>query len=240
MNIALVTIAYNGYGRFVDQWLEWILNSKTLPDKVVVALGKDHGLHNAEDLINKYSILDLQFHYCEDIKPLMGPMRNQAIDQTETEWVMYLSVDDVLLPNAIDEFARLEDEADYICISWESQAIWNPRAPLLFHQGKTPKELATKYGCKGFIVAHSPFRRKFWEIQSYMNHDYPNAPFISSCIKNGARFVKTNKPCTRYLRRQDSHAARLGRRRGSKVQAEKDQANRWKAYFQRTLKEYYL
>lgn len=238
MNISVVTTAYNGYGKFVDRWLQSIADSKTLPDKVIVALGKDHGLYSVNEMWKKYPMLDLQFHYTYS-DPIMGPMRNAALREVETEWVMYLSVDDILLPNAIDEFARLEDQADYICISWESQALWNPRAPILFHQGKTPEELVRKFGGRGFIVAHSPFRRKFWDMEPYMAHDYPNAPFISGCIRNGARFVKTDVPCTRYLRRQDSHAARLGRRKGAKVQAEKDQANHWKAEFQRTMKEYF-
>lgn len=240
MDITIVTIAYNGYGKFVDRWLEWVAASNTLPAKVIVALGPKHGLKDHNALIDKYSQLNLQFHFCESTKPLMGSLRNQAVNEAETEWIMYLSVDDLLLPAAIDEFARLEKEADYICISWESQAVWNKNAPTLFHQGKTPETLARKFGCKGFIVAHSPFRKKFWLMERYMDHDYPNAPFISGCIRNGARFVKTDVPCTRYLRRQDSHAARLGRRRGSKVQSEKDQANHWKAEFQRTMREFYL
>lgn len=243
MNISIVTTAYNGYGVFADQWLESISNSKTLPAKVIIALGKDHGLENHNELLDKYSMLDLQFHFCENVKPLMGPMRNAAVNQTETEWVQYLSIDDILLPDAIDEYMKVEAEADYICIMWQSKAMWR-RSKILTHIPKTPEEMATLYRGKGFIVGHSPFRRSFWEKYPYKPHDYPNAPFVADLVEAGARFVKTEQPCTMYLRRLESHAARLGRRgHGAKIATidlnEKQQANRWKNNMQKRIVKYY-
>lgn len=241
MDIALVTAAYNGYGRFADQWLGFIAESSVLPAKVIIALGPKHGLKNHEKLFAKYPQLNLQFHFCEKTEPLMGPMRNQAVSEAETEWVQYLSIDDQLLPEAIEEYARLEKDADFICISWQSKAQWKKEAPVVFHQGKTPETLAKKYDTRGFINAQSPYRRRFWLMEGYMNHDYPNAPFTASCIKNGARFVHTDVPCTRYLQRLNSHAKRLGRRGVRfQVKSEKIQANYWKNFLKKTMREYYL
>jgi len=241
MNIAIVTVAYKGYGKFADQWLGFINQSLIKPKKIIIALGQDHGLKDHNALLEKYKHLDLQFHFCENLKPLMGPMRNAAVNMAETEWVQYLSIDDQLLPNAIGEFESLQDGADYICISWESQAQWKPLAPIAYHLGKTPERLATEFETRGFIVGHSPFRKKFWDMESYMNHDYPNAPFVAGMIKNGARFISTETACTRYLQRKDSHAARLGRR-GKKfaVEGERQQARKWKKYLQDTMREHYL
>ena len=241
MNIAIVTCVYNGYGEFVDQWLGFIDKSFIRPEKVVIALGRDHGLKDHEALFKKYERLNLQFHFCETTKPLMGLMRNQAVGQVESEeWVMYLSVDDMLLPDAIGTFESVQSEADYICISWESIATWKPWAPVVYHEAKTPMRLAREFDTRGFIVGHSPWRKKFWDMEPYMNHDYPNAPFVAGMIKNGARFVSTDVPCTRYLQRQDSHAARLGRR-GKKLAVEKErqQARKWKQYLQSTMRDYY-
>lgn len=240
MNIAVVTVAYNGYGKYADQWLGFIAESEKKPDHIVIALGPNHGLENHMDLVEKYKDMNVQFHLCESTKPLMGPMRNQAVNEVDTEWVMYLSIDDQLLPHAITEFEKHEDEADYICISWESHATWKPWAPIAFHQGKTPERLATEFEGRGFIVAHSPWRKWLWDKEAYMDHDYPNAPFLAGCVKNGARFVHTDVPCTRYLQRLDSHAQRLGRRgRHHADQAERKKAIHWKQYCKKVILEHY-
>lgn len=240
MNISIVTVAYNGYGKYADQWLGFIAKSYIKPTKVIIALGPDHGLDDHNALLDKYSHLNLQFHFCESTKPEMGPMRNQAVNQVETEWVQYLSIDDMLLPNAIGEFEAVAEHADYICISWESQAQWKPLAPIAYHEAKTPERLAKEFDARGFIVGHSPFRKKFWDLESYMDHDYPNAPFVAGCIKNGARFVSIERPCTRYLQRLDSHAARLGRRgKAHAVETERQKARYWKRYLQDVMREYY-
>lgn len=242
MNLAIVTCAYDGYGKFVDQWLDSIEGLNKRPAHVVVALGRDHGMSaSLESVLAKYSRLNLQFHFT-DAKPLMGPMRNAAVGQTETEWVQYVSVDDAVLPNEIDEFEKYETNADYICISWLSQPQWYKKgeeAPMGYHRGKTPQTLVQKYNGRGFIVGHSPFRKKFWDMEPYMNHDYPNAPFVAGMVKNGARFVATAEACTIYQQRLDSHAARLGRRRETKIETERRKAIYWKQYLKQTMLEYY-
>lgn len=238
MNIGIVTTAYNGYGRFARQWLEAIDKLKTKPTMVTIVLGHEHGLLDAESLEKEYKHLDLKIVRTVR-EPLMGPMRNVAVENTPTEWIMYLSIDDVILPGAIDELAKYEKDADYICIKWQSVATWRKGAKILTHNPKTPREMALKYNGKGFIVGHSPFRRSFWEKHPYQPHDYPNAPFIGDLVEAGARFVKTEEPCTMYLRRLDSHAARLGRRKSTLVLAEKKKANHWKINTERRIRRYY-
>lgn len=240
MNIGIVTAVWNGYGKFIDQWLRAIDELETKPSAITIALGKDHGLTKAEEshLAEKYGHLGVKLVHT-DAEPLMGPMRNAAVEATNTEWIMYLSVDDVILPRAIDIFERYEKDADYICIMWESVATWRRGAKVITHKPKTPEEMALLYNGKGFIVGHSPFRRSFWEKHPYKPHDYPNAPFVADLVEAGARFVKTDEPCTRYLRRLDSHAARLGRRKETLDPIEKGWANRWKNNMQKRIRKYY-
>lgn len=240
MNIALCTIAYKGYGRFIDQWLDAIAKSNTLPDEIVIVLGRNHDYTNQVLIPEKYPQLNIKLVYT-DVPPKMGRLRNIAVENTTTEWVMYLSVDDILMPEAIDEFARLEDQADYICISWNSFALWRGYiTEPTFHKGKTPEYLYRMTNGKGFIVSHSPYRRSFWEKSPYMDHDYPNAPFLADMILNGARFVSTQVPCTTYLQRYDSHAAKLGRRgRHNMIKSEKIQAIHWKRHLEDVINKYY-
>lgn len=240
MNIGLVTIAYNGYGKFVDQWLGFVSEMSTKPDQIVIVLGKDHGLPTTEMLmlLSKYSDLPVKFTVTK-LPPLMGPMRNKAVGACKTEWVMYMSIDDMILPDAIEILEEYEKDADYISISWQSSDEWNSHKKIMLHKSKTPEEMALKYHGKGFIIGHSPFRRSFWEQHPYKNHDYPNAPFVADLVEAGARFVKTEQPCTRYLRREGSHSARLGKRKQQRDPIEKRQANHWKNDMQRRIIKYY-
>jgi hypothetical protein len=175
----------------------------------------------------------------------MGKLRNIAVKHTETEWIQYLSVDDVILPDAIEEYEKVEAEADFISIRWESLALWAPDEPVREHKARLPEEMAHEQKGRGFVVNHSPFRRSFWERSPYMEHDYPNAPFVAGLVELGARFKGTEKPCTRYMRRLDSHCGRnLGRRRlnGRRivVASEKNQARHWKKDAEERIRKYYL
>lgn len=201
LNIALVTIAYNGYGQFVNQWLGFLNNSKLIPSQVIVVLGHEHGCPNPAELIDKFPRLPIQI-FETDEKPTMGRLRNVAVSKTNTEWVMYLSVDDMLLPGCLTEVSKVAHNADYISLSWITTGIGEPDRT---HYAVTPKD-CKKHRGKGFIIGHSPFRRKFWQKIPYENHDLPNAPFILGMLRQNARFEKISRPGTIYLRRPDSHS----------------------------------
>ena len=40
--ITVFSIVYNNYGRFIQQWNEY-MNKQTIPVKKLIVLGKDHG-----------------------------------------------------------------------------------------------------------------------------------------------------------------------------------------------------
>jgi hypothetical protein len=239
VNIAIVTTAYNGYQRFIPQWLEAISKLKDKPTEVVIAMEKwpdkarDNMFENLDKTIKELNVRVVEVDRAEN----MGHMRNIAVAETSTEWVMYLSVDDVILPNAINELKK-HDNGDYICITWKSVATWTNDEEKI-HKGITPEEMVLKHNGKGFIVGHSPFKRWIWEKNPYMEHDYPNAPFLAGAVENGAKFTKTGHPCTLYLRRLDSHARLLGRRKETLVLSEKKQALYWKRDQIERMRKYY-
>ena len=45
----------------------------------------------------------------------MGYARNKAVENSPTEWIVYLDVDDVILYDAIDNYNKYETMADVIC-----------------------------------------------------------------------------------------------------------------------------
>lgn len=234
MNIGIVTIVYNGYGTYVKHWLSSINQLTRVPTAITIVLGENHGLAKPELLLKKYPHLPIEFIYSNKL-PRMGILRNVAVSNTKTKWIMYLSVDDVILPNAIEEFEHYEEESDWICIQWFTQGLGLKQQ---LHRGVTPYEnylnRKNKAPKSGFIISQSPYRRKLWELNHYEDHDYPNAPFIAGAVLNGARFTITDAPCTIYLRRPESHARTVLPHRN-----EKRQAREQKQAMERKIDAYY-
>lgn len=205
MNISLVTIAFNGYGRFLGQFLAFASSLSPKPSEVVIVLGKNHGCQDLE-------LLELIYQGVKVVeykkKPTFGKLRNIAISKASSEWTWFVSVDDKPMPDAIRTFKRAikDEEADYICSQWYTIGLDRPLEP---HRSPTPEEMAwhISEGRKGgFVIPHSPFKRELWEKHPYKNSDLPNYDFLLHCVLNGARFVKADRPTTTYLRRPDSHA----------------------------------
>lgn len=229
MEISLVSIAFNGYGRFVGQFLAFASNMSPKPSEVVIVLGEDHGCRDVELLKAIYPGVKIVEY---NKAPSFGKLRNVAISKTSSEWTWFVSVDDKPEPDAIDTFKRALEEADYICAQWYTIGMGHPRK---FHRSPSPEQMAEllssgKRG--GFVIPHSPFKRSLWEKHHYKNTDLPNYDFLLHCVLNGAKFVKGDKPTTTYLRRRDSHAR-------TKLRAIKRQANLEKKKMQRGLLQYY-
>jgi hypothetical protein len=201
MDIALVTVAYNGYGKFLEQWLNHINEMKIKPNRITVGLGKNHGLYSVNDIVDKYPDLNIKFVFSHSVA--MGAIRNWAIENTKNEWIMYMDIDDIPLPWAICEFIKHQKEADVLCPAWIKRGLGLKDR---VHQSTTPEEMAGRTKSRGFIICGSPFKRKFWENNRFEAHDSPQYPFIAGLVESGAKFIKIDRPCLVYLRRPDSHS----------------------------------
>lgn len=231
MDISLVTIAFNGYGRFLGQFLAFASNLSPKPSEVIVVLGKNHGCQDLELLSLIYPGVKI-VEYKK--KPTFGKLRNIAISKTSSEWAWFVSVDDKPMPDAIRTFKRAikDEEADYICSQWYTIGL---DRPLEHHRSPLPIEMANLIndGEKGgFVIPHSPFKRWLWEAHPYKRTDLPNYDFLKNCVLNGAKFTKADKPTTTYLRRPDSHAR-------TKLLKMLPKANKEKRIMQRAIVEYY-
>lgn len=170
------------------------------------------------------------------LEPNMGKMRNLAVSHLDTEWAMFLSVDDGIFPYAIEELAKFAAEADYICIRWVSQGLRRRKKVPMEHRSPLPESMALKHKGRGFVVGHSPFRLSyFYDVGGYVDDDYCNAPFLASMVEAGARFVQTERPVTIYQRRRDSHSrAILFKSRPEKIRAIKAKRN-----MEKRIRNYY-
>ena len=205
MDIGIFTICYNGYGKYIQKWCESIADSTVLPTMATVALfGKEHGL--SDELANKCKTIlpCLNIVHCGD-NINIGSNRNKAVENTNTEWLMLLSADDILLPEALKEIAK-RDNPDIEAIA---VAYMEERVNLTERYWPVPRtfEKNAMLDWRGYWLSpYSPFRRSFWEKYPYADCEFPNYLQTFAFARAEARFARVDKPCVRYIRRKTSHS----------------------------------
>ena len=57
--MTLYTIAYNGYGKFLEEWCKNAVNQTTKPSKIIIVLGENHGadIQILKKIIGKYRMI---------------------------------------------------------------------------------------------------------------------------------------------------------------------------------------
>lgn len=209
IDIGIYTIAYNGYGKFLPQWCEAISNLTVMPEQVVIGLfGEDHGLSH-EDRIKCYNLLkgiDFKIANLGDHVNI-GTDRNRAVALLNTKWVMLVSADDVILPDAISILAKRDKpSADVIICPYIERLLDGNERVIEAPKSLDKNSLLNWHS--SWLSPYSVFRRSFWEEHPYENIEYPNIPFAFSFAAYGARFAVADKPCAIYIKRSDSHYGR--------------------------------
>lgn len=90
-SISLVTACWNGYwDRYGAQWVESVQALNTAPDEVLIASD---------------CLLDLPSGWKQKpaVEPFVFDAWNDVIGSASNEWVAFLSMDDLLLPHALDD-----------------------------------------------------------------------------------------------------------------------------------------
>lgn len=218
MEIGIFTIAYRGYGKFAPRWCRSIAESTVMPTLATLALfGDDHGLSDEMASECAKILPCLNIVYCgEHIS--IGADRNKAVEETPAEWVMLLSVDDVILPIAIEEFEKYDKpDIDVIACSYVEKKLNGDEelwlAPTAFSR-------AEMFNWREYwLPPYSPFRRSFWEKHPYHNGEYPNIIMTLDFARAGARFARTDVPCACHIRRDNSHS--MGRSYEEQIEIEK-------------------
>jgi len=203
MDIGIVTSFYNGYDRFIERWANSICKLIIKPQMVVmIASGpqsNEQHVKNAEMMFDKFNIPYVSGKLGKHQN--MGYARNKAVQYCMTEWVMYLDVDDTIVPKAIEHFQKYEATADVICSGLKIVGVRK-------HHVKLNPNASTARQLKGGYCgsSHCPFRKKYWELAPFITtNDYIEQVFKLGMAQKGARFVPTKEVCSIYHTREDGH-----------------------------------
>jgi glycosyltransferase involved in cell wall biosynthesis len=230
MDIGIVTCFYNYYDKFFCQWLNSILELKTKPSTItVIVAGKKYDIEN---LINGIKILkeinipynliyieEKTFEQTYGKNTGIGYYRNYAVRNTDTEWIMMLDVDDIILPNGIDDISKYKNGADIIACGYRVFGYAKKKFVNKFNaidRGDYADRLYSDINKEKILKGtrcpspHAVFKKKFWEMSPCIEYtDFMLYPFFAGLIQKGAEVVGMEEVCTAYLSREDGHNASL-------------------------------
>jgi glycosyltransferase involved in cell wall biosynthesis len=206
LDLAIVT-SCSGYGKYLGEWAESIANLTLRPREVAIVT--QGAPADVEAAAAATSFLRHQgFHV--KLQHLEGPVdfgtaRNAAVALSSSEWVCHLDADDMIMPHALEDVARLAPGADVIALGYVrvGDLKAGPRQALKLYKSSTGTgTLDNPTPASGV----SPFRRAFWERSPYrtdMTGGWDTALWLGFAHL-GARILATDRPCFWYRQHSDS------------------------------------
>jgi len=91
--LSIITIAYNGYSKFIPPFLESVEKQTIQPEEVIIVLADDYIL---KDVPKNVKIIKSEVS-------IQGILFNKGIREAKGDWVLLFDVDDTLLENAVEE-----------------------------------------------------------------------------------------------------------------------------------------
>lgn len=204
--LTMITSFYNGYDKFLNNWVLAILNGEVMPDEIVLVISGDDydetNIDNARVLLNNkidYQIIKIP-HKC------MGNARNEGVKIASNEWILYLNVDDTITENAIKDIKdNLNDDIDVLTGSM----LW---ADHINKKTLQPETYIRKYQITresimtgGMTNDHSTYRKSLWEKSPYIEYSGDiDMAFWLGLVQVGARIKCIDNLLTAHYFRSDT------------------------------------
>jgi hypothetical protein len=206
-DLSIVGTACNGYGRFLPAWADSLAALTVRPAAVFLLTHGDgpDAAAGAAAVARLMAAGLVATHRHEPVRMHIALAKNTVTAMTATPWVANLDADDTLFPYALEEVARLADQADVIGFGYERHGEVRGKVSKgrrLYADSVGIAAVTRFYPASG----NWPFRRTLWEQRPYRT-DLDGAWDTASLIEwahLGARVKATRRPCFRYFRRTDS------------------------------------
>lgn len=201
MTIGVVTSAWGTYGQYLPDWVESVAMQTRLPDRVTLI---DCGLDDPRPGLDALEASGLPYTYLKVPYRGMGCARNCAVAETDTEWIMHLDADDVLLPHALEDVEGLAPGHDVVSVG-----VMRGDKEITFPHVSARTILRGQPGC----LSSAAYRKLFWHHRPYITvNDYIESALWVGFAHLGARFVATSRPGFVYRQFTTSHSHTLTKR----------------------------
>lgn len=198
MKLSIVTSFYNHYDRFLEGWLDAILESSELPDEIIINVSGNN--YSKENIINAENrLININHKIIYTNHKSMGNARNRAVEEATSEWIMYFNVDDKVTPNCFKDIkANLSDDIDVLTgsMKWEN---WRKGDKTRVYNSTSDDIL------RGVTNDHSTYRKALWEKSKYIEYSGDvDVAFWIGLLQAGARFKYIEEVLTVHYFRPDT------------------------------------
>ncbi|HEY8353523.1 MAG TPA: glycosyltransferase family A protein [Methylophilaceae bacterium] len=189
MDITIGTSVWGVYDQFLPAWAESIAEQTVKPAAVSIA---DAGVDNPEYLEQAREIIEAaDIPVTVSTIPFtgVGAARNAPFHNATTEWGMHLDADDTLLPNCIEVYASIADQADVI-----APGEIRGNNITLFPHASRDAVLQARHS----VLSCGAFRLRFWRRRPWQTKNpWVDTVFWIGLAHLGARIVPTTVPVYR-------------------------------------------
>lgn len=220
LNLTIVT-SCTGYGKYLGEWARSIQAQTLKPAAVaLVTHGREMDRRCGAAVVEHLQGLGIPSRHVHEPATLhLAVARNLAVSLADSEWVLHLDADDLLMPHALADAAELAPDADVVAMGYETKGKLTA-ATRLYGNANGLDALGAKTVASGC----SPFRRAFWERAPYrveLLGAWDTGLWIDFA-RLGARFRGTTRPGFWYRQHQDSvyHARNRSKWQRELVQAQ--------------------
>jgi hypothetical protein len=195
LKLGVTTTVWGTYSRWLPAWVASVAVQSVRPELVTIVDAGADDLGPAREALTA-SRLDWQI--ITSRYEGMGQVRNAAVAATETEWVMHLDADDVLLPRALADAAAVAEETDVVSLG----ALRDGREVVFPH---VSREMILRGRLGAF--SPSPYRRHLWKRRPYITaNDWIESALWVGFAHLGARFTGTPRAGFVYRQHDASHS----------------------------------
>lgn len=173
MSVTVATANWNGFwGKYGARWTECVRSMSPAPDRVIVASDEP---------------IDTEFEVVICQTKSLGPMRNAALDVTDTEWFVPSDLDDIPLPNYVKDLNN-DFEIHGYCLAIDNNV-----------HGYRPHEwdIAFDISTNNPLVSCSAFKTDWGKRVRYRDIGWEDWAFWLDMKKAGARVY--HDPTVRYI-----------------------------------------
>lgn len=176
VSIGLITVAYGpAYRRFLPRWGEAVSRLNTPPDQITVVTD------NPVDVLDHLNVVNMPIAVIRargEHKHHPQVYANQAVEDTDTDWICKMDVDDVIKPHAFDRLHNTPCDVWMFGISYQGRELHPPAI-------NAQTILASPHN---LVFSGSPYRKWLSQGAKYRDMIYEDWMFWIDCAKQNARF----------------------------------------------------
>lgn len=189
----IITSAFNGYGKYIPEFIKSVESQTVKPKEVIIVLGKDHQAPEVKT--------EVPLRLVKTELDCLGQMINEGMKYVDKdELVLCFNVDDILLPNAVEDIQKVDADIITLRYKWQGSEFYEEGV-----YGTPKVEMDKIKNWQEYYIGPSGYLA--FKKQEVLNTDFWQWPLLWSAKSAGKKIKETKKACAEWILRPSSHGS---------------------------------